>query len=293
MICHPDPTDPLGAAKAIARYRATLLCSTSTILRSFSDNDKVHPLMLASLRLVVAGAEKLGEDVRAAFQGKFNKNILEGYGATETTPVASVNLPDQLETETFNVQRGQKPGSVGMPLPGSSCLVVDPQTYEPLPTGQKGLILIGGAQVMKGYLNDAENTARVIKYLNQMRWYATGDQGYLDKEGFLYIVERYSRLANIGGEWVGLGAVEAQIRNALARSDIEILVVAIEDDQKGERLVALYTGSMDVEALRARLRESEGALALPDKWVQVASLPKLGSGKTDFVKAKTIAAEHG
>jgi acyl-[acyl-carrier-protein]-phospholipid O-acyltransferase/long-chain-fatty-acid--[acyl-carrier-protein] ligase len=154
MVCHADPTDALGCAKAIAKYRATFMCGTSTFLRLYVNNRRVHPLMLASLRIVVAGAEKLNPDVRKRFKLKFNKDIFEGYGATETTPVASVNLPDQLDTNYWQVQLGAKEGTVGMPLPGSSFKVVDPDTLEELPTGEDGLIMLGGSQVMLGYLNN-------------------------------------------------------------------------------------------------------------------------------------------
>ena len=94
MVCHADPTDVMGIAKAVTTYRATIMCGTSTFLRLFTRNRKVHPLMLDSLRIIVAGAEKLSDDVRESFKLKFNKEIYEGYGATETAPVASVNLPD-------------------------------------------------------------------------------------------------------------------------------------------------------------------------------------------------------
>lgn len=292
MICHADPTDAVGGAKAIARYRATIMCGTSTFLRLYCRNTKVHPLMLDSLRVVVAGAEKLSEDVRTAFQLKFNKPIFEGYGATETTPVASVNLPDKMESETFQVQRGHKLGSVGMPLPGTSCMVVDPETYEELPTGEAGMILIGGAQVMQGYLNNPERTASVIKELFGTRWYVTGDKGYIDADGYLFIVDRYSRFAKIAGEMVSLGAVENAIRTALADPEKEVIVVAIPDAKKGEKLVALYNADLSVDTLKSQLLSGGlNPLAVPSDWIRLDQLPKLGSGKTDFSKAKQIALE--
>ncbi len=293
MICHADPTDALGGAKAIARYKATVLCGTSTFLRLYCRNNKVHPLMLDSLRVVVAGAEKLNPDVREAFEKKFNRKIYEGYGATETTPVASVNLPDKLEVETFKVQRGQKVGSVGMPLPGSSCMIVSPETYEELPTGEAGMVLIGGAQVMKGYLKNTAKTQSVIHQHDGKRWYITGDKGYIDEDGYLYVVDRYSRFAKIGGEMVSLASVEQAIIQNAKQEGLEVVVVNLPDEKKGERLVVLMNQACDVAALKSQLQGAGlTALAIPADWHQVAVMPKLGSGKTDFAKAKQMALEH-
>ncbi len=290
MVCHPDPTDALGSAKAIARYKATVLCSTSTFLRLYIRNRKVHPLMLDSLRIVVAGAERLSPDVRDAFAVKFGKRIYEGYGATETTPVASVNVPDAIEIANWKVQTGTKPGTVGMPLPGTSFRIVDPVTLEALPTGQDGLILIGGVQVMKGYLNDPERTREAVVELDGQRWYKTGDKGHLDADGFLTIVDRYTRFAKLGGEMVSLGAIEEQARRVLNEPEAELCALALPDAKKGERVVLLAAGQ-DPQALRTRLLAGGiNPLLLPAAILRVESVPKLGSGKTDFAAAKHLAA---
>jgi acyl-[acyl-carrier-protein]-phospholipid O-acyltransferase/long-chain-fatty-acid--[acyl-carrier-protein] ligase len=290
MVCHPDPTDALGNAKAIARYRATVLCSTSSFLRLYVRNRKVHPLMLESLRIVVAGAERLSPDVQQAFTLKFNKRIYEGYGATETTPVASVNVPDAIEISNWKVQTGSKPGTVGMPLPGTSFRIVDPVNLEPLPTNQDGLILIGGVQVMKGYLNDAERTSEAVVELDSQRWYKTGDKGHLDDDGFLTIVDRYSRFAKLGGEMISLGAVEEQVRRALGESELELCAVNLPDARKGERVVLLLEQGQDADDVRAKLLASDiNPLLIPAEILSVAAVPKLGSGKTDFAAAKRLA----
>jgi len=291
VIFHPDPTDALTIAKAIAKHQATVYCSTSTFLRLFNRNQRIHPLMLESLRVVVSGAERLNPEVRDAFKLKFNKEIYEGYGTTETTPVASVNIPDRIGQWDWKVQQGNKPGTVGMPLPGGSFRIVNPDTLETLPTGEDGLILFGGSQVMLGYLNDPEKTADVIIQLDDKRWYKTGDKGHLDQDGFLTIVDRYSRFAKIGGEMISLGAIEGAIGKVLPEN-IEILTTALPDGKKGEKVILLMAGDIDQDEMKGLIEQSGlHPLMRPAELIHVEAIPKLGSGKNDFSRAKQIALE--
>ena len=291
VVCHPDPTDGFGIGKIAAKYRATMLFATATFFRLYVRNRKLHPLMFADLRLVVAGAEKLPDEIREAFKIKFGKEIYEGYGATETTPVASVNIQDVLMTDSWQVQKGNKPGTVGLPLPGSSFKIVDPDTFDPLPVGEDGMILIGGTQIMQGYIGDPDKTAAVIHEADGIRWYITGDKGHLDEDGFLTIVDRYSRFAKIGGEMVSLGLVEREISSVLDESE-EIAVAAVPDPKKGERIVLLYTGEAEVEMLQKRIKSLNlNPLFLPAEYHKVDALPKLGSGKADYKGAKALAME--
>ena len=289
VVCHPDPTDVLNIAKAVGKYQATIFCATSTFLRLFIRNRRVHPLMLSSLRLVVAGAERLNPEVRDSFKLKFNKEIYEGYGTTETTPVASVNIPDRIDPRDWQVQAGSRVGSVGMPLPGSSFRIVDPDSLATLPPGEDGLILIGGTQVMLGYLQDPHKTSEVIVELDNRRWYKTGDKGHLDEDGFLTIVDRYSRFAKVGGEMISLGAIEGAINTKLP-DEVEILATAVPDGKKGEKVALLVAGDIPIDELQ-RLVEQSGLnpLMRPAEIIPVDAIPKLGSGKSDFKRAKEIA----
>lgn len=294
MVCHADPTDSVGVAKAVAKNRATIMCGTSTFLRLYTRDNKVKALMLDSLRVVVSGAEKLNQDVRSAFKLKFGKDIYEGYGATETSPVASVNLPDILDTSSWKIQSGSKEGSVGMPLPGTSFKIVDPETLEELETGEQGMILIGGPQVMKGYLQNEEKNRQALIERSGSRWYVSGDKGYLDSDGFLFIVDRYSRFAKLGGEMISLGEVENAVRAALTRlaanDDMELLAVAVPDTKKGEKVVLLCERSLELSDLRSVLIESGvNPFLIPAKILVIEQIPKLGSGKTDYSEAKRIA----
>jgi len=290
LVCYPDPTNASDIGKLCAQYQAKILCATSTFLRLYNKNKKLHPLMFQSLRLVVAGAEKLNSEVREDFKAKFGLDIYEGYGVTETTPVASFNLPDVLVPSDWSVQQGTKIGTVGLPLPGTGFKIVDPDTLEELPTGEAGLILIGGPQVMAGYLKNEKKTQEVIIEKDGIRWYKTGDKGQLDEDGFLTILDRYSRFAKIGGEMVSLGAVEEAVGSVLDNKEIEIAAVALPDEKKGEKIVLLVSGELELAFLKQKLMEQKvNPLMLPDALIRVDSIPKLGSGKKDLTKAKELA----
>lgn len=292
VVCHPDPTDAYKIGCLVAEHQATFLCATPTFLGLYTRNQKLHRLMFSSLRLVVAGAEKLGDETRKAFKGKFGLDIHEGYGTTETTPVASVNTVDVLNTNGFTVQVGSKPGTVGLPLPGSAFRIVDPDTLVDLPAGEAGLILIGGTQIMKGYLHDEARTMEAIVERDGIRWYKTGDKGRIDADGFLVILDRYSRFAKVGGEMVSLTAVEDALLNA-APSDVETVAVALGDAKKGERVVALVSGMSDPSILKAAMLESGvNPLFVPSRFVAVDVIPKLGTGKKDLAGAKALALEY-
>jgi len=291
-VCQPDPTNAGALGKLVAKHRATILCATSTFLRLYTRDRKLSPLMFKSLRLIVAGAERLAPDVRAAFKAKFGLDVHEGYGTTETGPVASANLPDVLVPDYWVVQQGGREGTVGLPLPGTMFKIVDPATLAELPAGEAGLILIGGPQIMKGYLNDPERTAAAIVEQDGVRWYKSGDKGRLDEDGFLTILDRYSRFAKIGGEMVSLGAVEEAAAGAIADETVEVAAAAIADEKKGEKIVLLVTGTGDSAAVRQKLIDAGvSPLLLPSEILAVESIPRLGSGKTDFPAVKKLALD--
>ena len=287
----PDPTDAVAVGRTAARYGATILFGTSTFFRLYTRNRKLHPLMFASLRMGVAGAEKLKPEIRDAFRTKFGVDLYEGYGTTETSPVIAVNMPDMLDPDTFRLIPGNKTGSVGQPLPGTVIRIADPETLEELPTGEDGLIMVAGVQVMKGYLDDPEKTAEVIAELDGVRYYKTGDKGHLDGDGFITIVDRYSRFAKIGGEMISLGAVEERLGTLLGEG-VELLAVTLPHEKKGEQILLLYAGDPEPEEIDRQIKHSEiPPIFHPARIFRLEALPKLASGKADFKGAKTIAAE--
>ncbi len=286
IVCHADPKDVTTIASGIQKYSGTILVGTPTFLRMYTINKKVSSESMQSLRLVVAGAEKLRAEVRDGFESKFNMPVYEGYGTTETSPGASVNLPD---IESPHKLRN-RPGTVGKAFSGTEFRIVDPDSLDPIPTGEDGLILIGGPQIMKGYLKMPEKTAEVIELIDGYRWYRTGDKGHLDKDGFLTIVDRYSRFAKIGGEMISLTTVEEEILDACNIKDLEIAATCLPDQRKGEKIVLLSTNNLDKGELTKILSDAKiNPLYHPASVLVVDDIPKLGSGKTDFAATKKIA----
>jgi acyl-[acyl-carrier-protein]-phospholipid O-acyltransferase/long-chain-fatty-acid--[acyl-carrier-protein] ligase len=289
VVCHPDPTDGMGIAKMSHKYKATFLFATATFFRLYARNKKIHPKMFENLRMTIAGAEKLPKEINQLFKERFGKDIWEGYGATETAPAASCNVHDAIVPDTYHLQVGGKAGTIGMPLPGTAIMIVDPESFEALEQGEDGMILIGGVQVMKGYLKAKEKTEAVIKVIDGIRWYVSGDKGHLDVDGFLTIVDRYSRFAKIAGEMVSLGLVEQEIEKLL-NDESQIAITTIPDTKKGERVVLLLEGTQDIDELKKQIKGLDmNPLFVPSSYFKVDEVPKLGTGKADFKGAKKLA----
>jgi acyl-[acyl-carrier-protein]-phospholipid O-acyltransferase/long-chain-fatty-acid--[acyl-carrier-protein] ligase len=290
IVCHPDPKDVATIASGIKKYTGTILVGTPTFLRMYTISKKVSVDSMQSLRLVVAGAEKLRHEVREGFESKFNLPVYEGYGTTETSPGASVNLPDIEANHSNPPKLRNRPGTVGRAFSGTEFRIVDPDSLDPIPTGEDGLILIGGPQIMKGYLKMPEKTAEVIEMIDGYRWYRSGDKGHLDEDGFLTIVDRYSRFAKIGGEMISLTTVEEEILDVWSDKDLEIAATCLPDQRKGEKIVLLATSELDKDKLKKLLSDANiNPLFYPSKVLVVDEIQKLGSGKTDFGATKKIA----
>ncbi len=285
-VYHHSPMDARAVGELAARYRVALLMATPTFFGHYLR--RCQPEEFRSLRWAVAGGEKLAPGLARAFREKFGLELLEGYGATEMSPVVAVNAPD--EPGGLGTQRGYKPGTVGRPIPGVAVRVVDPAGGEPLPAGHQGLLLVKGPNRMLGYLGEPERTAEVLRE----GWYVTGDMASLDAEGFLTIADRLARFSKIGGEMVPHVRVEQTVSELLEGA--ECVVMAVPDPERGERLVVLYTRR---EVSPAELWRRLNQTALPKLWIPkceniylVEELPPpLASGKLDLRRLKALARE--
>ena len=282
---HTSPLDAGKVAEVVRTRKCTALFVTPTFLLAYLR--KAQREDFASLRLVVVGAEKLKTRLADAFEERFGIRPLEGYGATELSPVAALSLPDADIDGVYQI--GHKEGAVGQPIPGVAARVVDPDSGQPLPAGENGLLLIRGPNVMLGYLNKPEMTRETVVD----GWYRTGDMARMDEEGFITITDRLARFSKIGGEMVPHLAIEDAYLKGLNTNDPVLAVTSVACDKRGERLVVLYTvAAGDPATLHALIEKSD----LPNLWkpdrasyLSIESLPLTGSGKLDVKALRQMA----
>ena len=296
VVTYPTPVETKALAELVNKHKISLLIATPTFLRGYLRG--VNPEMLASLKLVVTGAEKLPKTVADAFQAKFGKPVFEGYGLTETSPATNVNLPDPVANGDQFVMPSHRPGSVGQLLPGMAARITDVEGTEPQDLHQSGMVWLRGPNIFGGYLKDPKRTEEVLKD----GWFRTGDIGRMDADGFLYIEGRISRFSKIGGEMVPHETVEDAMIKALGlegESSRRIAVVGVPDIEKGEALVLLTTlpgGSVQQEVLDLRyklLDRGMPPLWIPKKMVRVPDIPVLASGKLDVKACEKLAKTAG
>ncbi len=282
---HPSPLEAKPIGELVRRYSLTYLMATPTFLQRYLRG--CEPADFGSLRAIFASAEKLPEWLANAFEEKFGLRPQEGYGCTECSPLVTCSTHD-FRAAGFR-QAGSRRCSIGQPLPGVSVRIVSPDTGDPLPLGQPGLLLVRGPNVMRGYLGQPGKTAEVLRD----GWYVTGDIATLDEDGFLQITDRLSRFSKIGGEMVPHVKVEEKLHEALGTNEIAFAVCGVPDPKKGERLVVLHT--LPPHRL-AELLKKVPQLGLPNLWIprpnqffQVDALPLLATGKMDLRSIRALA----
>jgi acyl-[acyl-carrier-protein]-phospholipid O-acyltransferase / long-chain-fatty-acid--[acyl-carrier-protein] ligase len=269
VVTYPNPLDFRAITTAIREEKVTMMVGTPTFLSGYLQ--KSEPGDFATVRLLITGADRCPESLRAGFLERHGKVLLEGYGTTETSPVISVNTPDH-----------NRPGSVGQVLPNLEVRMEHYETGEPCGVNEIGKILVKGDSVMTAYFDDFEATALSRRH----GWYDTGDMGYRDDEGYLWHVGRLGRFLKVGGEMVSLVQVEDVLQRHLGDAT-ECGVVEVPDAVKGARIVAAVTAKVDEKAATNRLTESLPRIAVPKQFVVLPFLPKMPSGKVDY-RALTV-----
>ena len=265
---YPSPLHYRIVPALVYDTNATIMFGTDTFLTGYGR--VAHPYDFYSIRYVFAGAEKVKEETRKVWSEKFGIRILEGYGATEASPVIAANTPLHYSA-----------GTVGRLMPGIS------YSLEPVPgIDEGGRLVITGPNVMLGYLR-AERPGIIERVANQT--YDTGDIVTVDNHGFITIQGRAKRFAKIAGEMVSLSAVESYASDVWP--DHMHAIVSLPDARKGEQLV-LVTDHQ--EAARDDLlayAKSQGIaeLMVPRTILPVDSLPLLATGKVDYVGVQALA----
>lgn len=267
---YPSPLHYAIVPEMAYELNATIMFGTNTFLAAYAK--KAHAYDFYNMRYVVAGAEKLQESTRQIWSEKFGIRILEGYGATETAPVTSVNTPMEF-----------KAGTVGRFMPKME------YKLEPIPgIEQGGQLHVKGPNIMQGYLL-AKNPGQLVppKSVYGEGWYDTGDIVDVDDEGFITIKGRSKRFAKIAGEMVSLTVVEQLATKAWP--DALHAAVTLPDEKKGEQIILLTTqksaSTHDLEAVA----EGVSKIVLPKKIMIVDKVPVLASGKIDYPAATELA----
>lgn len=295
VVYHFSPLDARVIGELCRKENVTLISSTSTFFRNYLRRCPKEDF--AHVDIVVAGAEKLPAELAAAWKEKFGQELVEGFGATELSPVLAGSLPSSRFPDTFHLY--QRPGSIGLPLGGTAVRITDPETGEILPLDTPGMMEVKGPTVMLGYYKAPEQTASVI----HQGWYTTGDVAKVDKDGFIFITGRLSRISKIGGEMVPHVYLEEEIEKVLQQLDpagddnaqLRVAVTAVPDSRKGERLVVFLTSTtVTPEQICAGLT----AAKLPQIWIpaiadfhKIEAIPVLGTGKPSLkeIREKALA----
>ena len=291
VVTLPSPLEVKKVAEAIKADSATILIGTPTFLKPYMKH--IEPELLASLKYVVAGAEKTPEGFADAWEARFGSVYLEGYGLTETSPVVSINTPSIPDGVNYpgNSTEGSRRGSVGRMMPGHAARILDPNTMKDIEVTEVGLLMLKGPNIFRAYLGEPKRTAEV----KQGEWFITGDLARFDEDGFLFIEGRLSRFSKIAGEMVPHGTVEDALIKAYNLFDEEQPMIAVAgrpDKAKGEALVLLAAMDLELEDVREKLNGAGLAnLWIPREIKRVEVIPTLATGKLDLRQIQVLASE--
>jgi long-chain acyl-CoA synthetase len=266
MISMIPRFDPDKALEIIARDRITIFQGVPTMYNAMLASEKADSADTSSLRLCMSGGAAMPEEVMRKFEEKFGCMILEGYGLSETSPVASFNHPD----------KERKPGSIGTPIEGVEMKVVDDDGAD-VAQGEVGEIVIKGHNIMKGYWNREDATAEAIKD----GWFHSGDMAKVDEDGYFFIVDRKKDLIIRGGYNVYPREIEEVLYEHPAVQ--EAAVVGMPHDELGEEVgaaIVLKGGeAVSEDELKDYVKNEVAAYKYPRTVWFMDELPKGPTGK--------------
>jgi acyl-[acyl-carrier-protein]-phospholipid O-acyltransferase/long-chain-fatty-acid--[acyl-carrier-protein] ligase len=273
MVSYANPLD-FQTISTIARdEKPTIMVGTPSFFWGYLH--KSDPGDFKTLRIMVAGADKCPDALREGYLKKHGVTLLEGYGATETSPVISVN------SHEFN-----RPGSTGKVIPGVQVRIENFETGEICKTREVGKILVKGDSVMKGYYDDPELTSDALVD----GWYNTGDMGFFDEDDYLWHAGRFKRFAKVGGEMVSLVKVENTLEKFLPVG-VSCCVVEVSDEKKGASIIATVSIEVNKSEMLKKMGSELPNIALPKQFIVIKELPMMGTGKIDFRSVTKIVQD--
>lgn len=256
------------ALKTIDKQKPTLFPGAPTIYIGLLNHPQLHKYDLSSIKACISGSAALPVELQQKFEKVTGGKLVEGYGLTETSPVAIANL-------LWDGERVK--GSIGLPWPDTDACILGPDSSEPLPYGEVGEIAVKGPQVMKGYWNRPEETASTFRD----GWLLTGDLGYMNKDGYFFVVDRKKDMIIASG----FNIYPREIEEVLYEHDAiqECVVVGVPDPYRGETVKAYIVfkdgKSATEEELDKYCRENLAAYKVPRKYEFRKELPKTAVGK--------------
>lgn len=270
VFFYPTPLHYAIIPEMAYELHATIMFGTNTFLAAYAK--KAHAYDFFNMRYVVAGAEKLQETTRQVWAEKFGIRILEGYGATETTPITSVNTPMYY-----------KAGTVGRFMPAMEYKLEPIDGIE-----DAGRLHVKGPNIMLGYFL-ADNPAVLVppKSIYGDGWYDTGDIVHVDEDGFISIRGRSKRFAKVAGEMVSLTAVETLATNAWPST--HHAVISLPDAKKGEQVILVTTQKQATVQQLADASQGVASILLPKKIIIVDEIPVMATGKTNYIAVTELA----
>jgi acyl-[acyl-carrier-protein]-phospholipid O-acyltransferase/long-chain-fatty-acid--[acyl-carrier-protein] ligase len=263
VFLYPSPLHYRVIPSLLYDLDCTVFIGTNTFLNGYAR--KANAYDFRSLRMLVTGGEKLQEATANAWARQFGSRVLEGYGATECSPII-----------TINTWINPRYGSAGRFLPGIE------YKFEPVDgVAEGGRLWVRGPNIMRGYLNPEPNA----KFQAQGGWYDTGDIARVDEDGYLFILGRLKRFAKVSGEMVSLTAVEEALAGAFPQYGMrfQAAIITRPDADRGEALIAVSNEQkLNLEEIRAAIKaKGLSNLCVPKEVKYLRDIPKLGTGKVD------------
>ncbi|WP_353948367.1 AMP-binding protein [Sporolactobacillus sp. Y61] len=268
VFLYPSPLHYREIPKIVEKDKSTLFVATNTFFENYAKyatREQLH-----TLRIVVCGGEKLQKDVRDTYRDKFGIQIMEGYGATETSPIISLNTAQH-----------HKEGTVGRLVP-----LMEARISKVEGVNEGGNLLLKGPNVMKGYLIHGKG------FVPCGEWYNTGDIAEIDKDGYIRIISRLKRFAKIAAEMISLNKVEELALECFGES--VFYAVSIPDKRRGEKII-LFTTKEDVPVRKFKkfIKDKKMSLLyIPSEIKHIDEVPLLGSGKPNYWVLEKLAKKE-